>query len=185
MFWLVQGIGVLTTLVTVLSLIQKEKWKIMLYLSFSNVLLIITYILTGNTASSILCVGAFLRTIVYFTYSKCNKKPNIYVLIGFLAYFTTVFIIFWQSYVDLLMLLNLSMLTYTTWQDNTKLLRYGYIVSSILLATFDILVGAYTTAISDILLLISAICGVIKYKEKPTDNQKPTLPTETQQQSQI
>ncbi len=74
-------------------------------------------------------------------------------------------ILLWGSPVDLLMIMNILVVTYTTWQNDVQILRIGYVFSSIMLITYDVMIGAYTTAISEVLMLISVVMSLVKYSK--------------------
>lgn len=163
MFWIIQGLGILATLFTCLSFFQKEKWKMMIWMSATNVVLIATYILCGSLLGGLLCCGALLRTLVFFYFNKTNKKPEPIVLVLFEIYYIVITILMWNTPTDLFMLINLVIITYTSWQDDVRVLRFGYIASSVLLICYDIILGAYMTVLSEIAMLISVVVSLIKY----------------------
>ena len=162
-FWLVQGLGLGVILCTVLSFWQKEKWKMMLCFATTNAFMIAIYILSGSLLGGLLVAGALIRTIVYFIYNKSNKRPEPIVMIMFEIYYVVISIILWNNVFDLLMLINLVVVTYTSWQKDVRVLRFGYIFSSLLLIPYDILLGAYTTAVSEVIMLGSVVYSLIKY----------------------
>ena len=165
-FLIAQIIGCFTVISTIIGLFQKEKFKTMIFFTITNITMMATYFFLGRWLSIILVGIAALRTIVYYYYAKKNMKPNNFVMVLFEVLFVVTAVILWEDYVDLLMLANLCLLTYTTWQDNMKILRIGYIASSILLLVYDITVLAYVSAISEFLLLISSFASFIKYDIK-------------------
>lgn len=163
MFWIVQALGIVATLCTCISFFQKEKWKMMVWLSATNVILITTYILCGSLLGGLLCAGALLRTIVFFYFNKANKKPEPIVLILFEIYYIVISVVMWKSPVDLFMLINLVIITYTSWQDNVRVLRFGYVASAFLLIPYDIMLGAYATVFSEVAMLVSVVIALIRY----------------------
>ena len=162
-FLAVQGLGLGVILCTVLSFWQKEKWKMMLCFATTNAFMIAIYILSGSLLGGLLVAGALIRTIVYFIYNKSNKRPEPIVMIMFEIYYVVISIILWNNVFDLLMLINLVVVTYTSWQKDVRVLRFGYIFSSLLLIPYDILLGAYTTAVSEVIMLGSVVYSLIKY----------------------
>ncbi len=163
MFWVVQALGIVSLICTCISFFFKEKWKMMIVLTVTNISLMTTYILCGSLLGGLLCVGALLRTLIFFFYSKKNKKPEPIVLIFFELYYIVLTVVMWNDPVDLFMLANLMIVTYTSWQDDMRILRFGYIASSLLLIPYDILLGAYTTILSEVTMLISVVIALIKY----------------------
>lgn len=134
--------------------------------SIANLSMGATYALLGRWLALALVVLATIRTIIYYIYARSNLKPNIYVMVAFEVLFVIVSILMWNNYLDLLMLINLCMLTYTTWQDNMKVLRIGYCVSAILLIVYNLLVHAYVGSISEIIMLIFSIIAIYKFDIK-------------------
>lgn len=165
MFWVVQALGIVVCICTCLSFFFKEKWKMMITLTITNIVLMAEYILCGSLVGGLLCLGALLRTLVFFIYSKKNKKPDAIVLIFFEIYYIVISIVLWQNMTDLLILINLLVVTYTSWQDDMRILRMGYIASSMLLIPYDILLGAYTTIFSEVAMLVMVILSLIKYSK--------------------
>lgn len=163
MFWVIQGLGILATICTCVSFFQKEKWKIMIWMSATNVVLIATYILCGSLLGGLLCVGALVRTLVYFYFNKTNKRPQLIILVLFEIYYIVMSLLMWESPVDLFVLINLVVVTYTSWQDNIIILRLGYVVSSVLLICYDIILGAYMTVLSELAMLVSVVIALFKY----------------------
>ena len=163
MFWIAQSIGLLTIVLTLLSFVQKEKWKMMVCLLLTNATLIASYVLVGNNLGIWLVAGALVRTLVYFYYNHINKKPEPLFMFLFEVYYIVVAILNWSDPVDLLMVINLIVVTYTSWQDNGKVLRFGYIFSSLLLIPYDIYYGLYTIAISEVVMFVQTIITLIKY----------------------
>ena len=139
-FWIIQALGFVTIILTILSFFQKEKWKMMLFLTLTNATMIATYILADSLLGGLLVAGALVRTIVYFYFSRNNKKPDAIVMIMFEIYYIVISIVMWNnSVIDLFMIINLIVVTYTSWQNDVKTLRFGYIFSSLLLIPYDIL----------------------------------------------
>ena len=165
MFWLVQVLGCFVILFTILSFLQKEKWKMFLLFALTNLFLIPIYILSGSLLGGILVTGALVKTICFSIYNKANKKPDITFLSLFISFYILISIILWSNNVDLLMLINLLILTFTSWQNDINLIRAGYIISSILLFAYDIILGAYTTAISELIMFITTIILIIANKK--------------------
>lgn len=166
LFVIAQIVSVITIITTVLALFQKEKFKTMILFTISNISMMTTYSLLGRWLSLILVGIASVRTFIYYLYAVKNLKPNYIVMVAFEVVLVIVSILLWEDYLDLLMLINLCMLTYMTWQDNMKLIRAGYVVSALLLITYDILVKAYVGMISEVILLVSSAISIIRYDIK-------------------
>ena len=165
MFWVVQSLGVIVCVLTLSMMFQKEKYKTMLFSALTNLVLVPTYILSGSLVAGLLVAGAFLRTVIYMIYNKLNRRADSLCLVFFGVYYLAISIIFWRSFVDVLMVANLVVVSFTTWQEGGRVMNIGFIVSSLLLCPFDILIGAYTSAVSEIIMLVGAIVFFCNYKD--------------------
>lgn len=135
----------------------------------ANAVLTITYILTGSLSGGLVVLGALVRAFVYFLYSKFNKKPNVFIMLFFQVYSIVITAVFWQGYIDLLMLFNIIIVNYVNWQDNLMVYRGGHVTSALLLIPYDILLGAYTTGLTEVFIFISSLVALIKYRKRLTD----------------
>lgn len=162
-FYIAQIVSVVTVITTAIGILQKEKYKTMLCFTIANISIMTTYFLLGRYLSIILVGMACLRTFVYYAFAVKNKQPNGYIMASFQVVCVITSILLWEDYLDLLMLINLGLLTYTTWQDNMKVLRVGYIISSILLFVYNILVHAYVGAVSELIMFIASFVSFIRY----------------------
>lgn len=135
----------------------------MLFMTLSNISMLVTYLLLGRYLGCLLVGGATLRTFIYFAYAKFNKRPQLIFVIFFEIYFVLLSLFLWKDFKDLFMLANLCLLTYTTWQNNMAVFRIGYIFSSVFLITYDIGVGAYVGCISEVIMLVVSVWALIKF----------------------
>ncbi len=135
----------------------------MFFMTLSNITMLVTYLLLGRYLGCLLVGGATLRTFIYYAYAKYNKKPELIFVVIFEIYFVLISLLLRNDNKDLFMLVNLCLLTYTTWQNNMTIFRIGYILSCILLITYDISVQAYVTSISEIIMLVFTITTLIKH----------------------
>lgn len=162
-FWLVQAIGIIQVVILSASFFFKVKWKIMLWLTFSNVLSVIVLLFSGTLSGALLVVGATVRTIIYFVYSKLNRKPDLAIVLLVLVYVTVITIVFWDGPLDLVMFFSLSLITISTWQNNVTILRVSYVIDGLLLFPYYIVLCAYTSAACQLFCAIASVISLIKY----------------------
>ncbi|MDE6583209.1 MAG: YgjV family protein [Clostridia bacterium] len=162
-FWLVQAIGIIQVIVLSASFFFKVKWKMMLLLTCSNILAIVVLLFSGTLSGALLVVGAAVRTIIYFLYSKFNKKPDIVIVLLVLVYITVITIVFWSGPLDLIMFFSLALITVATWQNNVTILRISYVIDGLLLLPYYIILGAYTSAVCELISAVSSFASLIKY----------------------
>ena len=165
MFWIIQGLGIVVLILTVISFLQKEKYKMFICFSLTNAFLIPIYILSGSLLGGLLVAGAFIKSI-FFAYSNAkNKRPSFEMLSVFITYYILIAIVIGGSLKDMLLLSNLLVLSFTSWQNDLNLLRSGYVLSSILLAMYDILLGAYTAGLSEIVMFVMTLSLIFRHRK--------------------
>lgn len=163
-------ISILATLFIVLGIFGKKKSTIMLWFSLYNVVILTTYFMLGRFTGSILVFITLFKSILFYILAKKNITPKLWMLIVFEILYIVIPIFLWDNATDLVLIINLLLVTYLCWQDNLKLLRIGYVVSTFLLITYDILVGAYITIIAEVVFLISTILSMVKAKKQSAGN---------------
>ncbi len=162
---------VVTTVFSLVASLQKKKWAMMLFLTLNNAFCVTMYFVFGRMTTAALCTVAAIRTIVYMIFALKNKKPNWMVLVIFEIGFVLASVYTWQDPLDWLPLMALMVSGYTSWQDNTFILRLGYIINPSLYIVYKAIIGAYIAIIPEAFLLIGNFIALIYYnickKEKP------------------
>lgn len=162
---------VVTTVFSLVASLQKKKWAMMLFLTLNNAFCVAMYFVFGRMTTAALCTVAAIRTTVYMIFALKNKKPNWMVLVIFEIGFVLASVYTWQDPLDWLPLMALMVSGYTSWQDNTFILRLGYIINPSLYIVYKAIIGAYIAIIPEAFLLIGNFIALIYYnickKEKP------------------
>lgn len=157
-----QYISLLATVFIVLGILSKKKSGIMLWFSLYNVVILITYFMLGRYTGSILVFVTLFKSILFYILAKKDIEPKLWILLIFEILYIVIPIILWDNVTDIILIVNLLLVTYLCWQSNLKLLRFGYIISTFLLVTYDILVGAYIVIIAEVVFLISTIISIVR-----------------------
>ena len=148
---------------SILGGLQKHKWAMMLTYTLSNIVCVCMYFIFGRVATACLCIIATLRMIVFFIFSLKKLKPNIFILIFFELSFVISTIFTWQDATDLLPLFALLVSCFASWQDNTLIIRIGFVINPALYIIYDVIMGAYIAITPEIVMLISNIVAIIYY----------------------
>ena len=158
-------------MITIIACLQKEKWKIMVFITINNLFSVLMYLSFSRYASMALSVIAFIRTAIFAIYAYKGIKPNVFVLIAIEIAFLITGILTWQDSLDIIPILAMLEIGYATWQDNTAVLRVGYIINCLLYIVFYLVIGAYIVLIPEIFMLLTNSVSLIYYdilkKEKP------------------
>ena len=119
----------------------------------------------GKYLGCILVGVLTLKGLIYFIFAQKKLKPNIYVFITFEVAILVTSIFLWQSWADIFILLNSLINTFTTWQDNVKVLKIGAVICSVFLVLYDVFVGAYVYVISEVLYGGAALVSILWNKK--------------------
>lgn len=162
---------VLSAILTVLAVLQKEKWKMMLIYTINCLISIAMYFSFGRFTSSYIYIVAATRTFVYMIYAYKNLKPNVAWLIFIEVAFTTITVLTWQDALDLLPLFAMLVVGYGSWQDNHLILRISYLINQSLYVIYKAIITAYISMSVDAINLTCTIICIVYYcilkKETP------------------
>lgn len=154
---------ILTAILSVLAIVQKDKWKMMLIYTINNMCNMAMYFAFGRITTVFICLVATIRTFVYMFYSYKKKKTNVIWLIIFEMLFIISAILTWQDALDLMPLLAMLSVGYGSWQDNQTILRISYIINMTLYIIYKAIIGAYISMSVEAIDLICTIICFIYY----------------------
>ena len=160
---------IIVTLLVVLAVIQKQKWKMMLFYIIGNIMCVFMYFAFARIDTAVICIVATIRTTIIMIYSLKNKKLNIAWLIIFELAFIISIIFTWQDYLSLLALFAMLAVGYGTWQDNKTVLRVSLIINMTLYTIYEFVIGAYIAMATEIVQLISTFFSLIYYSVYKND----------------
>lgn len=165
-----QIIAVIAFVTELLGNTKNKKTTILIYHTLANLLFAISYFILNNaalTAAYLLALAA-LRNIVFYQYEKKKKTtPIIWLIIySLIAIYLT--IISYENIYSLIPIITSLLYSYSIWQENLNIFRFITIVIGISWMGYDIIVGAFATALSDAIKAIIAFLTIIKYNKKNT-----------------
>jgi len=173
-YYIAQIFGVLGLLVMVISLFQKDKNKMLLLIVFNGLFFGIEYLLLGAYSGMFSNFFGIFRT--YFSMKKENdsKFDKLYILLFFIiGYIIIGFISFDGNFISLLPIFAELIYVVTLWQKSVKKIRVGTLLMVILWLIYDIIVMAYPSAITDLIVLTSTVIAIcvndIFYKRKEVE----------------
>ena len=154
---------VISAVLTVLAVIQKKKWKMMLLFILNNIFCILMYFAFSRIAAAVICIVATIRTTIIMIYSLKGKKLHFVWLIIFETAFIISAIVTWQDALDLMPLFAMLAVGYGTWQDNDAVLRITYIINMSLYSVYGFVIGAYIAMVVQLVDLVWTIISFIYY----------------------
>lgn len=159
-------LGIAGIVVSIISMLMKSKIKVVFLLAVYNFLTLLSYLLLGHFLSCILVALAIFRSIIFLIYEIKNIKKSILACVSLFIITICLSIVLWDKWYDVLILICTLMFTYTTWQNNVKVIKWGTIICTPLFVMFNILSGAYVYIISEVAFGVSATYSLIKTKNK-------------------
>ena len=154
---------ILSAIIIVLGIFQKEKWKMLAYYTINNVVFCAMYFSFGRTTAAYICIVATIRTFVFMLYAYKKLKPNVFLLIIFETLFVVTTIITWQDAFDLLPMFAILASGFGSWQNNKTVLRVSYIINTALYVIYKAIIGAYIAMVIEFTSFVCNIIGLIYY----------------------
>ena len=172
-----QILGYLAMIITILSYQAKTQKNIVTIQIFSTLTFTIHFILLEAYSGAILNLIGTIRAIIF---SQRDKKWGahyvwviIFILLTFLSYFLTVFIIIPEPtvktyLVELLPTLGFIATTFSLRMNNAKLVRRYSLLNSPLWLTYDIINGSWGGAITETFSIVSILIAMFRldFKKK-------------------
>ena len=148
-FILAQIFAFLSSLCLLFSFWQKKRKQILFFQVLDSSFDILQYFLLGAYTGSLISLLGATRA---YTFSKTNNK---FFLALFLLLYTIASIITFNGLISIIPLVAALIYTIVTWNKKEKNIRLFSILVFILWFIYDILVKAYVSSITDIILIIS------------------------------
>lgn len=145
-----------SSLCLLLSFWQKKRIKILFFQTLDSVFDIIQYFLLGAYTGSCISLLGALRA---YTFSKTNHKFFLYL---FLVLYTLASILTFDGMISIIPLLAALLYTLVTWNKKEKYIRMFSILVFSLWFLYDILVQAYVSSCTDLVLIISNSLALYK-----------------------
>ena len=166
MYILSQVLVVIADIFFVLSMFQKRKLGLTLFLLLSNILFATHYLcLNAITGGIILCIdSAFLVVVALLEKLKKEKFTNIAVVITMVAV-VCVTIITWEGAISILPMI--AILAYLTGMmfSNVAVVKSGAALRNLFNIIYMFIIASYVGASLEICLMISGIVGaILSYK---------------------
>lgn len=161
-YWIAQGFGILGLIVMIISLFQKNKDRMLLYVVFNGIFFGIEYLLLKAYSGMFSNFFGIIRTYVSKEKEKKEKYDKWYFLTFFLIGYAIIgFISFDGKIISLLPIIAEIIYVITLWQKDVKKIRIGTLLMVILWLIYDIFVKAYPSLITDLIVMSSTIIAII------------------------
>ena len=167
MFYLAQALSIISILIAVVGLQQKEKNKIVLFMGISNVFVTGSYYFLGAKTGFYLMIVATLRMFAFYyigTRKDFNKILSILILIFFELFQIGTSIYAYEGWLTILELCGFLLYTYGCWQKNKNFLLVTNICLSCCHITYNSFHRGYFNIVLELILICASLYPLIKDK---------------------
>ena len=162
-FIIAQIIGIIILFITVISIQQKTKEKILACQILANILDAIQYFLLNALTGGVIAIINVIRCVIFYYYKKKDKKPSLLFLIIFIIIAITSGILSWQNAWSIIPIIVSIVFTYGLWQDNVTVTRICTAITSGGWSAYQLIFLAYARMIASISEFLSAIIAIIRF----------------------
>ncbi|MDD3048392.1 MAG: YgjV family protein [Bacilli bacterium] len=158
-----QIFGGIATITDAIGIQSKKKRNILIFYLIAGFFFLISFYLLGAYSGVVTCIVMDIETFIVYMFDKKEKKIPTWLIYTMIIGSTLITSLFYQSWVDLFAIAACIPYALLLIQKEEKNVRLFTFIFLLLYTTFDILVGAYTAFIGDVLFEISTIIAIIRY----------------------
>ena len=161
-FVISQICGMLVSVFAILSMQLKNVKHILVCQLICNVAGAFSYILLGGFSGCGIYIVAVVQTIVYYFYSKTNKKAPNFMVFVFLVLFLLCSITTYKGKTDIIPAIASFTCAMALAQSKASGYRICMLLNGLLWMIYDVSVSAYSMMLSHIITFASAGIGIIR-----------------------
>ena len=166
MFFLAQILGGIVLILTVISVQQKTKEKILIFQIIANIVISIQYFLLDAVTGGVVSIINIIRCWIFYIYKKKNMKPSVAFLVIFILVAIASGIWTWQNIFSVIPIIAAIVFTYGLWQDNVKITKICTAITSGNWGIYNLIVKAYVGALQSLAEFTSSIIAIVREKSK-------------------
>ncbi len=168
-----QIIGIFGVIALFSAYQMKERKTLLLFQMLGIALISAQYFMINALSGAVLNLVCLVRTIFfYFTEGKIKKEVlKKYVFPLFFAVLVCVFAVFsWEGWYTWLMLVCLAVNSFCTGACSPQSFRFSLLFTCALAFAYNVIVFSIGGMINEVVSIISAIVGIIRYKKQLKEN---------------
>ena len=166
-FLIVQLLGAIQLMSCIIGIFQKEKKFLLMSMILTNLCILLVYCVSNSLAGGTLTAICTIRTVVYYSHTIKDKPIPFAIFLTFALLDIIAAVLTYHGWEDIFVIVGTLIATYITYQPNMKVVRFGYVLNTIAMLTFNLLLSAYLSAISEAIFLLSTFLAINKYDIKP------------------
>ncbi|MBR3131160.1 YgjV family protein [Candidatus Saccharibacteria bacterium] len=170
-FIIAQIFGILGIIASVCSMQFKKRKTIFIVLLLLNLFSALNFIFLGTFASAYICLFAILEMLINGAFEKKNKPVPKYVVGIYIIINIALGTLSFSGPLDIIPITCALIFCATILTKEEQDIRKLTLLNQILWLIFDLSVGAYMFAISNVLTIISTSIALYRFHKKPAKKQ--------------
>lgn len=166
-----QAVGAIGVALLALAYIQKKRSTILAYNITSAIMWTAHFLLLAAPSGAALNALSIARASALYYEGRLNKR-RIITLVLLLSAFGLASLSTWVDDTSILPLIAMTISTLALWQKNPQYIRLIMLASSPFWITYNILHGSIAGVIGECVVIISALIGLVKYRNLRADTAK-------------
>lgn len=170
MNWWAQTLGLLICLISGGSYLLRRKDRYLLAQIAANLLFCAQYLLLGAYSGVVGNVISLAKYSVFYTNARRDRKNprwHLWLFCGLSVVLGVWVLDGWHTYIPMVVAV---IFTFAVWQDNPIVLRGIAVVCNALWVVFNLVVGAYVSAVySGVELVIALVTMIRQWREPPPE----------------
>lgn len=156
-----QAVGLIVSVVAVLSMYMKDVKKVLILQLICNALGAISYILLDGLSGCAIFLLAIVQTMVYFFFRKKDIEAPAFLTVVFVCAYLICSLCTYKAPQDIISALAAVTCAFALAQKKPSVYRIFMALNGAIWSMYDISVAAYTMIITHAITSISAIIGII------------------------
>lgn len=144
----------------------KKKNNILVLQLLANVFYSIQYFLMGYFSTAYMNLVSVFRCFSFGINAKKNKENPFWLLLLILFIIFILALITCKNLLDIIPIFATLLYTISTWQNNTKYLRYVFILCAVLFIFYNFIVGAYISLIGNLFEIMSGTIALYRFQQQ-------------------
>ena len=161
-FILAQIFGVLGACAMILSSWQKERKRILFFLTFDNIFSFIEYLLLSAYTGAYTNIIGLIRLYLFGKKGKNDFFKKKYVLIIVCLLYILIGTLTYDGIGSIFPVVSSVVYAIVLWQDNSKNIRIGSSIMLFMWCIYNVLVHAYVGVLTEGILFMSSLLAIIK-----------------------
>ena len=162
-FIVAQILGVLATVANVASMQLEKRSQILISFILAGIFFCGNYLLLGGYTGLVVCFIATLQTVTSYIFEIKQKEIPKWLISIFFILSIIGGLLTYQNILDILPILGGVTYTWAIIQKKESYIRWITLSNCTLWLIYDIFIKAYSTCISDVILIASTLIGIIRF----------------------